>query len=156
MLHALAPRVYYTECTAETDRPNLGYIRGDRYALMVDAGNSPAHTAAYLAALSERGFPPPDHVFLTHHHWDHTYGLASLAGVTAIAGERTAARMEEAMGYVWDMPHFDALIESGRRGRGKVEPIVEKFTHLCCNTFCKRKETTPLGDLSRGLTYIAY
>ena len=78
MLQQLTPRVYQLDFSQEQDRPVLGYIRGDRFSLMVDAGNSPEHVQAYLAALEESGFCQPDFVALTHSHWDHCFGLASL------------------------------------------------------------------------------
>ena len=78
MLQQLTPRVYQLDFSQEQDRPVLGYIRGDRFSLMVDAGNSPEHVQAYLAAVEESGFCQPDFVALTHSHWDHCFGLASL------------------------------------------------------------------------------
>ena len=56
MLQQLTPRVYQLDFSQEQDRPVLGYIRGDRFSLMVDAGNSPEHVQAYLAAVEESGF----------------------------------------------------------------------------------------------------
>ena len=46
MLQQLTPRVYQLDFSQEQDRPVLGYIRGDRFSLMVDAGNSPEHVQA--------------------------------------------------------------------------------------------------------------
>ena len=43
----------------------------------IDAGDS----AAYLTALSETGWKL-SHILLTHHHWDHTDGVAELAAAT--------------------------------------------------------------------------
>ena len=40
MLKKISECIYYLPPDSETDRPVLGYIRGDRYSLMVDAGNS--------------------------------------------------------------------------------------------------------------------
>ena len=62
MLQQLTPRVYQLDFSQEQDRPVLGYIRGDRFSLMVDAGNSPEHVQAYLAAVEESGFCQPDFV----------------------------------------------------------------------------------------------
>ena len=75
MLQQLTPRVYQLDFSQEQDRPVLGYIRGDRFSLMVDAGNSPEHVQAYLAAVEESGFCQPDFVALTHSHWDHCHKI---------------------------------------------------------------------------------
>lgn len=39
-LTKVTERIYYLINDRETDRPVLGYIKGDKYSLMVDAGNS--------------------------------------------------------------------------------------------------------------------
>ena len=51
-------RVWYYPFEQERDRPNLGYIRGDKWSLAVDAGHSDAHVQAFYAALEEAGLHP--------------------------------------------------------------------------------------------------
>ena len=50
-MQKISNRIFYLPSMEETDRPVLGYIKGDRYSLMVDAGNSPKHVSLYNAAL---------------------------------------------------------------------------------------------------------
>ena len=50
----------------------LGYIRGERYSLAVDAGNSRRHVEKFYAALDAAELRRPDFTVLTHWHWDHT------------------------------------------------------------------------------------
>ena len=114
MLHRIAEGIYYTPCSERTDRPNLGYVRGSRLSIMVDAGNSPSHAAWYMSSLKEAGLPRPDYVFLTHHHWDHTFGLAALDGVKSIAGSRTNDILREMSGYAWSREDLDRYVEEGR------------------------------------------
>ena len=40
MLKKLTNNVYYTEPDESTDRPAMGYVKGNKYSLMVEAGNS--------------------------------------------------------------------------------------------------------------------
>ena len=47
----ITDRMWYLPACEETDRPVLGYIRGDRYALQIDAGASPAHAADFSREL---------------------------------------------------------------------------------------------------------
>ena len=54
-LEQLTPRVYQLPFSQENDRPALGYIRGDRFSLMVDAGNSPEHVRDYQKAVENAG-----------------------------------------------------------------------------------------------------
>lgn len=51
MLQQLTDRVFFLPCDPATDRPCLGYLRGDRFSVMIDAGNSPAHAALLLEEL---------------------------------------------------------------------------------------------------------
>ncbi len=114
MLHRIAEGIFYTPCSERTDRPNLGYVRGGKHSFMVDAGNSPSHAAWYMSSLKEAGFPRPDFVFLTHHHWDHTFGLSSLRDVTSIAGSRTNGILREMSGYSWSEADLDRYVAEGK------------------------------------------
>ena len=79
---------------------------------MVDAGNSPEHVQAYLAAVEESGFCQPDFVALTHSHWDHCFGLASLP-MPSIACVQTRQSLEMVSRLQWTP---DALAENVRKG----------------------------------------
>ncbi|MDY3281901.1 MBL fold metallo-hydrolase [Dysosmobacter sp.] len=96
----LTRRVWYLPHSPASDRPALGYIRGDRRALMVDAGNSPAHVRQFLRSLEAEGLPAPDLTVLTHRHWDHTFGLAALP-IPAVAGAATARYLERFSAIRW-------------------------------------------------------
>ena len=43
----LSERVWYSMYEEERDRPCLGYIKGDRWSLAVDAGHSAAHVREF-------------------------------------------------------------------------------------------------------------
>ena len=64
----LTERIWYYPYEEARDRPNLGYIRGDRWSLAVDAGHSDAHVAEFYQALYEAGLPLPKLTVLTHWH----------------------------------------------------------------------------------------
>lgn len=95
-LKKLTDRVWITPFEDARDRPSLGYLRGDRYSLAVDAGHSKAHVEEFYAALEAEGLPLPALTVLTHWHWDHSFGLHAVRGVTA-AGERTQAHLKEVL-----------------------------------------------------------
>ena len=84
----ISDRILVFPYEKERDRPNLGYIRGDRLVIAVDAGHSRDHTEEFYAALQEEGMRPPDLTILTHWHWDHTFGLHAAHGIS-IANRRT-------------------------------------------------------------------
>ncbi len=91
-LKRLTERIWYFPYEEERDRPNLGYIRGDRWSLAVDAGHSDAHIAAFYDALRENGLPLPALTVLTHWHWDHTFAMHAANGL-CLAGQKTNARL---------------------------------------------------------------
>ena len=81
-LERLTERIWYYPFEPERDRPNLAYIRGDRWSLAVDAGHSDAHIAEFYRALEAEGLPLPQLTVLTHWHWDHTFAMHAVHGLT--------------------------------------------------------------------------
>lgn len=94
------------------DRPFLYYIRGDRLRLAVDAGNSPAHVKAFYAALKAAGHPTPDITVLTHWHWDHTFGLRAVKGLTVATGATNDA-LRQVRTWAWDEASMDRRLQTG-------------------------------------------
>lgn len=112
LFHKLTERIYYLPFSEETDRPNLGYIRGDKFSLMVDAGNSAKHAGLFLSCLAEHGFPAPDYVALTHWHWDHTFGMHALKA-KSIAGRLTNQQLGIMAQWKWDDRSMSGRLASG-------------------------------------------
>ena len=88
ILNRLTERIWVYPYEEERDRPNLSYIRGDRWSLAVDAGHSAEHTEEFYRALEEAELPLPKLTILTHWHWDHTFGMHAVHGL-CLANERT-------------------------------------------------------------------
>ncbi len=111
-LKQLTERIYYLPCSSETDRPNLGYIRGDRYSLMIDAGNSAKHAALFLDSVNELGLPIPTYVAITHWHWDHTFGMHAVPGII-LASKLTNDQLARVMTWKWTEEAMQARLLSG-------------------------------------------
>ena len=92
-LNRLTERIWTYPFEEERDRPILGYIRGDRWSLAVDAGHSQAHTREFYRALEDAGLPLPSLTVLTHWHWDHTFGMHAAHGL-CVSNARTKAHLE--------------------------------------------------------------
>ena len=92
-LNRLTERIWVYPYEEERDRPNLTYIRGDRWSLAVDAGHSKEHTEEFYHAVEDAGLPLPRLTVLTHWHWDHTFGMHAVHGLT-LANERTNDYLE--------------------------------------------------------------
>ena len=88
-------RVWYSMYEEERDRPILGYVRGDRWSLAVDAGHSDAHVKGFYEALEKEGLPLPSVTVLTHWHWDHTFGMHAIHGLS-IANKVTSRYLRDA------------------------------------------------------------
>ncbi len=129
MLEQLTPRVSYLPFSSEQNRPSLGYIRGDRFSLMVDAGNSPAHVTAYEAAVRSAGFRMPDFVALTHSHWDHCFGLSALS-IPSIACVQTQQSLKLVSNLKWTPEELEQNAAIGILPRLCIPSIREQFPKL--------------------------
>ena len=115
MLHTLiqlSSRLWYMDFDPETDRPNLGYIRGDRIAAMFDCGASPAHVAEFFAKLQQNDLPLPSFAILSHWHWDHALGMRSL-DIPVIAGVQTNEKLKEVSAWEWTEEAMAERLSSG-------------------------------------------
>lgn len=84
----ITEKIWMLPFEPERDRPNLCYIKGDRWSIAVDAGHSIDHTGDFYRALEKEGLPLPELTVLTHWHWDHTLGNHAIHGLS-IANEQT-------------------------------------------------------------------
>ena len=137
-------RIWYFPLDDTKDRPILGYIRGDRFSVAVDAGHSAEHVQEFYAAIKAAGLPLPALTVITHWHWDHTFGMHAVNGLT-LANRRTnehltallAEHGDDLLGFqvalvgyqVLDIAHLhlgdDSIIESLARRHGAIHG------HLC-------------------------
>lgn len=113
-LQQLTEHVWYLPHDEPTDRPVLGYVRGSRYALAVDAGASPVHVECFYRELERAGLPLPDMTAITHWHWDHTLGMGSVHGATIACAETNRLLREERAKAAAGPAHWDAMREDAK------------------------------------------
>lgn len=101
MLEKVTDRIYYMMHDDENDRPALGVVVGDNCCLIVDSGNSPKHAEDLKKELNSMNLPEVKYLVITHHHWDHTFGLGEW-DVTTIANQRTYEYMKTYCGLSYD------------------------------------------------------
>ena len=111
-LEKISDRVYYLPAEERTDRPVLGYIKGDKYSLAVDAGNSSDHVEKFYRELRELGLRLPDFTIITHWHWDHTFGMHSVSGKT-VASHLTNGKLSEVQKWEWTDEAMERRLQSG-------------------------------------------
>jgi len=111
-LKKISGSVYYLPAEERTDRPVLGYIKGDKYSLAVDAGNSSNHVDKFYEELRESNLRLPDFTVITHWHWDHTFGLHSVSGKT-VANHLTNKKLSEVQKWEWTDKAMEMRLKSG-------------------------------------------
>ena len=127
-LKRLTEHIWYMPFEEERDRPNLGYVKGDHWSLAIDAGHSAAHVMEFYALLAKENLPLPGMTVLTHWHWDHTFGMHAVNGLT-LANDRTNGYLAEWKDKIEKNgpEEFLAIHESIRREYGTdTEVIVRK------------------------------
>lgn len=111
-LSSHSPRVFWSPPDAERDRPVLGALAGETALLVVDTGASPNHARQFLAGLREVSHVPPRWAALTHWHWDHVFGTATM-GLPTIAHVETRRRMLEMAHLDWRDHALDGRVAAG-------------------------------------------
>jgi|WetSurMetagenome_2_1015567.scaffolds.fasta_scaffold143148_2 glyoxylase-like metal-dependent hydrolase (beta-lactamase superfamily II) len=111
-LRKITNRIYYLTAEERTDRPVLGYIKGDKHSMAVDAGNSSDHVVIFYQKLKEHGLKLPDFTVITHWHWDHTFGMHAVSGKT-IAGHLTNDKLGEVQKWEWTDEAMEKRLRSG-------------------------------------------
>ena len=106
MLEKVTDRIYYYMHNDDTDRPALGLVRGDNACLIIDAGNSPKHARELKKEIELMNIPDVKYLVVTHHHWDHTFGLNEWNIVT-IANQNTYEYMKTYCLLKYDDPSLE-------------------------------------------------
>ncbi|MCQ4088615.1 MBL fold metallo-hydrolase [Saccharibacillus sp. JS10] len=108
----ISERIYVMHAEDKSDRPLLAAVVGNSRTLLIDSGNSSAHAAEFRAYLEQEGVRPPDVMVLTHHHWDHSFGLAEWS-LPTIAQKQTADILRGFAQLEWSEETVERLIAEG-------------------------------------------
>ena len=95
-LNKLSEHIWYMPFEEERDRPNLGYVKGEKLNLAIEAGRSEAHLREFYDLLDKEGLPLPSLTVITHWHWDHTFAMHAVNGIT-MANKTTNGHLLECM-----------------------------------------------------------
>lgn len=108
-LKKITSRVFYYPHQPETDRPMLAYLNGDKIALAIDAGNSADHVDEFYKSLEIEDLKKPDFTVITHWHWDHTFGMHKIHGLS-IAHHKTNEFLKQERAKLSDSAYIKFLI----------------------------------------------
>lgn len=125
----ISDKIYYLPHYEETDRPTLGYIKGEKYSLMIDAGETSKDVNLYLSELDKLNLPHPDFVSITHWHFDHSYGLSFL-DATAIACKNTNDKLKQVNTWKWDEKSMSERVKNFEESKFSQEKRKRDFQDL--------------------------
>ena len=130
-LKKLSEHIWYMPFEEERDRPNLGYVKGEKWSLAIDAGHSAAHTKEFYALLEKENLPLPSLTVFTHWHWDHTFGMHTANGLS-IANEKTNSYLAEWKNEIEKNgpEEFFALHESIRKEYSENKEVIVKLADI--------------------------
>ena len=111
-LNPLTNRIYFLEHDSEVDRPMLAYLKGDKFSLAVDAGYSASHVRDFYRAIEEEQFNEPDFTVITHWHYDHTFGMHAINGIS-IAHDKTNGFLKDQQEQAVDPGYIEILKKEG-------------------------------------------
>lgn len=132
-LNKLTNRIYFLEHNPEVDRPMLAYLKGDKFSLAIDAGYSASHVQDFYKAIESKRFPKPDFTVITHWHYDHTFGMHAIVGIS-IAHNKTnrflKAQQEQAMtpGYIEILKKEDVHFRKEYIGQNKLNIVLSDIS----------------------------
>ena len=112
-LTRISSRIVILPATHKTDRPLLAAIQGTSKTVLMDAGNSPTHAREFLQRLAVEAIRP-DVLVLTHHHWDHTFGVGALH-IPIVAHVNTRRHLEEMQTWSWTDAALAERVEQRRQ-----------------------------------------
>lgn len=111
MLKSLTKNILYFPF-GDNDRPTLAIISGSENTLLVDAVNSPNHAKLFLSLASKYSLPPIKWVFLTHWHWDHSFGLGAM-NLTSISHKLTLEELNGLAQLEWNDNAINERVQDG-------------------------------------------
>ncbi|WP_289355101.1 MBL fold metallo-hydrolase [Paenibacillus sp. S-12] len=122
MLNKLSDSVYYLSNQNEKERPTLGLVCGDKYSLVIDAGNSVQHARDFLSEIENVNVPPVKYLVITHAHWDHFLGMNEFHA-TIIVNSLTNQLLNTWRGYSFDDHSLQEYVDAKKMTSQCVEII---------------------------------
>lgn len=122
MLKKLGNSIYYLSNQNDKDRPTLGLVCGDKYSLVIDAGNSVQHAKDFIHEIEQLNVPPVKYLVITHAHWDHFLGMNEF-DATIIVNSLTNQIMNDWRNYSYDDHSLEQYVYSKKMTSMCVEII---------------------------------
>lgn len=129
MLYKFSDKVYYTKHRFTYLEPAIGYIRGENFSIMIDAGNSKEQVKLFFDELKKEKLPHPTYVILTHHHWDHSFG-AAYTDLPIISSVKTNDYLLEMSKWNWDSASISERIRNNIDTQYSVDVLKKVYPNI--------------------------
>lgn len=116
MLNQLGKSTYYLSNQNDIERPTLGLVCGDKYSLVIDAGNSVEHARDFIYQIEQLNVPPVKYVVITHAHWDHFLGMNEFNALI-IVNSLTEKMIDRWRSYAYDDHSLQEYVEAERMSK---------------------------------------
>lgn len=126
-LTALTHRVFWSPPDPVRDRPIMGALISGKGTFIIETGASPQHANQFLRALAEADAPAPRFAALTHWHWDHVFGTATIH-LPTIGHVETRQRVQEMARLDWRDNALDARVAAGEELASIAEHVKVELT----------------------------
>lgn len=141
----ITEHIYCMDSNPETDQPFVYYIRGTRYSLQIDAGNSKENYERFLTELNKESLPLPALMILTHWHWDHSFGVHA-SRCPVVSSVETDQILERISGWEWSEEAMKRRLETGEDILFTYECMKKQYPDLG-NICVKRADITFTGKM---------
>lgn len=144
--------LYYLPYRHLGDRPNLYYIKGNKYAIAIDAGNSKDHVEFFYSELRRNGLELPKYTIISHWHWDHTFGLPYIYG-ESICSRLTDEKLKQVQKWKWNLKDMKDRVAKGLDIKMCNDNIKYEYKNLKtikvkrCDIVIDKKKVLDLGGL---------
>jgi len=124
------PNIYYLTSCADTDRPILGLVTGQKRNLIIDSGNSADHAKLLLSNIDKYRLSKQEtFIVTTHWHWDHVFG-AYYMPYPLISHEKTSEKLLEMNMLEWSVSALDQRVKNGQEIEFCAEMIKQEYADL--------------------------
>ncbi|EZH64824.1 hydrolase glyoxylase [Bacillaceae bacterium JMAK1] len=152
MLNQINQSNYYLANDDAKERPALGLVCGDKYSMVIDAGNSAQHAREFLTEVRALNVPPVKYVVITHGHWDHFLGMNEFEDASIIVNSLTNEIIKQWQRYSFDDESLQRYKDASLFTDQCVEVIVdeiperESFKLVSPDIIFQNKFTIDLGN----------
>lgn len=108
----ISKHVYVIKEVREFDYPNIGIIvdKTKKTSFIVDAGISEYHKNLIVETLKQNNLPLPSFGAITHHHYDHSFGMSSFKNTSFFVSNNTQEELSRLSKYKYSKENLEKMV----------------------------------------------